>query len=91
MTRFIMSIEEAVRLVIDSASMACGGEVFITKMPVIRIQDLARVMIQELAPRFGYKPENIGIENIIMKSSINILILSQKMFQTRIIPKMKRP
>jgi FlaA1/EpsC-like NDP-sugar epimerase len=67
MTRFIMSIKEAVRLVIDSASLACGGEVFITKMPVIRIQDLARVMIQELAPRFGYNPENINIENIGVK------------------------
>ncbi len=51
MTRFIMSIEEAVKLVIESSALACGGEVFITKMPIIRIQDLAEVMIEELAPR----------------------------------------
>ena len=67
MTRFIMSIEEAVRLVIDSATLACGGEVFITKMPIIRIQDLAGVMVQELAQRFGHKPEDIAIKNIGVK------------------------
>lgn len=64
MTRFIMSIREAVRLVIDSARLAHGGEVFITKMPVIRIEDLAEVMIQELAPVYGYDPVNIEMLNI---------------------------
>ena len=64
MTRFIMSIREAVRLVVDSAVLAKGGEVFVTKMPVIRIIDLAKVMIQELAPHYGHEPEKIGIEII---------------------------
>jgi FlaA1/EpsC-like NDP-sugar epimerase len=64
MTRFIMSIEEAVKLLIDSTIFACGGEVFVTKMPVIRIWDLANVMIQHLAPQFGYTPESIKIKNI---------------------------
>jgi len=64
MTRFIMSIEQAVRLVIDSGMLAKGGEVFITKMPVIRIRDLAEVMISTLAPEYGYKPEKIQIEVI---------------------------
>jgi FlaA1/EpsC-like NDP-sugar epimerase len=68
MTRFIMSIKEAVRLVADSASIACGGEVFITKMPVIRISDLAEVMVQELAPTFGHRPEAIVIKNIGVKT-----------------------
>jgi FlaA1/EpsC-like NDP-sugar epimerase len=59
MSRFIMSIEESVRLVLDSAGLARGGEVFITKMPVIRIQDLAKAMISELAPRYGLNPESV--------------------------------
>lgn len=67
MTRFIMSIREAVRLVIDSAALANGGEVFITKMPVLRIQDLAEVMIQELAADYGYNPADIAISNIGVK------------------------
>lgn len=61
MTRFIMSIQEAAELVIDSSTNVRGGEVFITKMPVIRIRDLAEVMIRELAPRYGHTPEDVEI------------------------------
>ena len=67
MTRFIMSIQEAVRLVIDSAHMAKGGEVFVTKMPVIRIADLAEVMIHELAPVYGHVAENMDVDIIGFK------------------------
>ncbi len=64
MTRFIMTLQEAVRLVMDSTFLARGGEVFVTKMPVIRIVDLAQVMIQELAPRYGYRPDAIEVKVI---------------------------
>jgi FlaA1/EpsC-like NDP-sugar epimerase len=64
MTRFIMSIEQAVALVIDSGLLCRGGEVFVTKMPAIRIQDLAQVMIEELAPAYGYQAQNIEIKTI---------------------------
>lgn len=64
MTRFIMSIREAVRLVIDSSKLAHGGEVFVTKMPAVRIQDLAELMIRELAPQYGYRPDDIAIKVI---------------------------
>lgn len=67
MTRFIMSIKEATRLVIDSSRYAKGGEVFVTKMPVIRIKDLAEVLIDEFAPRYGFDSENINIEVIGVK------------------------
>lgn len=64
MTRFVMTIEESAQLVIDSALLAKGGEVFITKMPVVRIEDLAKAMLEELAPRYGYAPQNIPIIEI---------------------------
>ncbi|WP_419663648.1 CapD: UDP-glucose 4-epimerase [Desulfosarcina variabilis str. Montpellier] len=64
MTRFIMSIKDAARLVIESSFFSCGGEVFVTKMPAIRIKDLAAVMIEQLAPRYGHPPEEIAIELI---------------------------
>jgi len=67
MTRFIMSIREAVQLVIDSAFLVRGGEVFITKMPAICIMDLAEIMIQELAPVYGYNPDDIVIKMIGIK------------------------
>ncbi len=64
MTRFIMTLEQAVKLVMDSVFLAHGGEVFVTKMPVVRIADLAEVMIAELAPRHGFDPQQIEIQVI---------------------------
>ena len=64
MTRFIMSIEEAVELIINAGELSRGGEVFVTKMPAIRIKDLAEVMIRKLAPGCGRKPEDIKIQII---------------------------
>jgi len=49
MTRFVMSVEEAVELVLNSVIEAKGGEVFVTKMPVMRIEDLAVAMIEEIS------------------------------------------
>jgi FlaA1/EpsC-like NDP-sugar epimerase len=62
MTRFIMSISEAVTLILRATCMAEGGEVFILEMPAVRIKDLAEVMIQELAPKYGYDPRDIKLE-----------------------------
>ena len=64
MTRFIMSIEEAVQLVIDSGLLCKGGEVFVTKMPAIRIRDLAEVMIENMAPAYGRNAKDIEIKTI---------------------------
>jgi FlaA1/EpsC-like NDP-sugar epimerase len=64
MSRFIMSSKEAVRLVIDSGTLCRGGEVFVTKMPAIRIKDLAEVMVEELAPAYGHKAKDIKIRVI---------------------------
>jgi FlaA1/EpsC-like NDP-sugar epimerase len=49
MTRFIMTIEESARLVLQAAALAKGGEVFVTKMEVIRIKDLADAMIEMIS------------------------------------------
>lgn len=67
MTRFVMSIKDAVRLVIDSALKAKGGEVFITKMPVVKIPDLAKAMIEILSPKYGFDPNDIKIKEIGIK------------------------
>ncbi len=64
MTRFIMTLEDAVSLVIQTLSLARGGEVFVTKMPVIKIIDLAEVMVEDLAPKYNFDAKDIEIEQI---------------------------
>lgn len=51
MSRFVMTVDEATRLVLESVALAKGGEVFVTKMPIIRIEDLANAMIRILKDR----------------------------------------
>lgn len=46
MTRFFMDIDRAADLILSSLAMAKGGETFIFKMPVLRIGDLARCMVE---------------------------------------------
>lgn len=64
MTRFVMSLSEAAQLVIETMLLAKGGEIFITKMPVLKIADLARVMIDRLAPLYGHDPAAIEITEV---------------------------
>ncbi|WP_238654664.1 SDR family NAD(P)-dependent oxidoreductase [Paenibacillus piscarius] len=53
MTRFMMTLEQATKLTVQSLIMAKGGETFILKMPVIRLKDLAEVVAEEAPKKFG--------------------------------------
>lgn len=64
MMRFVMTMDRAVDLVLKAAQMARGEEIFIFKMPALHIKDLADVMIEKLAPKYGYKPKDIAIRLI---------------------------
>jgi UDP-N-acetylglucosamine 4,6-dehydratase len=55
MTRFWISIEQAVRFVIDSLEMMTGGELYVPRIPSMKIIDLA----EAVAP--GAKLEEIGM------------------------------
>ena len=55
MTRFWMTLEQGVRFVISCIEQMRGGEVFIPKLPSMRVEDLARAV----AP--GARIEYIGI------------------------------
>lgn len=59
MIRFFMSIPQAVALTFRAMEQMEGGELFILKMPVLRLGDLVDVLIEEVAPRFGRDPASI--------------------------------
>jgi FlaA1/EpsC-like NDP-sugar epimerase len=62
MTRFVMSLADAVRLVIESTVLAQAGDVLITKMAAIRIVDLATVVVREFAPLCGRSVDEIEVK-----------------------------
>ncbi len=64
MSRFIMHIPDSVDLILIAGYMAVGGEIFILKMPAVNVVDLAEVMIKDLAPKYGYAPEEIEVKII---------------------------
>ena len=66
MTRFFMSTKEAVNLVLKAASLMKDREIFILKMPVLRIGDLAKVIIDT----FKSKRNN--------KHKINIKVIGKR-------------
>ncbi len=56
MTRFWISLEEGVRLVIKALKEAHGGETFISKIPSFKITDLAQAMLPGCAmPEVGVR------------------------------------
>ena len=52
------------RLVLKSLRIAHGGEVFVTRMPVIRIVDLVEELIELVAPLYDRKPAKIEVRCI---------------------------
>ncbi|OGF28136.1 hypothetical protein A2477_03760 [Candidatus Falkowbacteria bacterium RIFOXYC2_FULL_47_12] len=55
MTRFFMTVGDAVNLVFKAATLMQDREIFILKMPVVKILDLAKVLL-------SLKKENKGIQ-----------------------------
>jgi FlaA1/EpsC-like NDP-sugar epimerase len=64
MTRFVMTVQEAAKLVLEAALIACGGEVLVTKMLTMRIIDLAQAMICLLTAKTGMDPGSTPIRYV---------------------------
>lgn len=62
MTRFVMSPNQVISLLFTATGMALGGEIFILEMPSLKISDLAKAMIDKLAPKYGYQPSQIELK-----------------------------
>ncbi|MDD3223519.1 MAG: polysaccharide biosynthesis protein [Clostridium sp.] len=74
MTRFMMTLDEAVNLTLIAAEKARGGEVFVLKMPVILLEDLAQVVIEETCSKYH-------IDMVKIKLKIIGLRAGEKMYE----------
>lgn len=61
MTRFFMSVSQAVELVFRAVQLMRGGEVFVLKMPAVRMGDLVEELIALLAPGENIEIVKIGL------------------------------
>jgi len=61
MTRFFLSLPEAIKLLLVAADTTIIGGIFVMKMPSCKITDLARVLIHEFAPNEHVHIEETGI------------------------------
>jgi FlaA1/EpsC-like NDP-sugar epimerase len=86
MTRFFMSIPESVRLIFTASYYAKNGELFILKMPSVRIGDLAKIFLELNGYQTDYY-EIIGArlgekmnEELISKNEIGLLLENEELF-----------
>ena len=57
MTRFLITLDQGVEFVLSSLATMQGGEIFVPKIPSVRISDLARVIAPDIEQRVvGVRP-----------------------------------
>jgi UDP-N-acetylglucosamine 4,6-dehydratase len=87
MTRFWISIEDAVKFVIDSLEMMTGGELYVPRIPSMKIVDLANAVhpgaeLKEIGMRPG---EKLHEEMISSDDSRRTIILKNRFVVTPVV------
>lgn len=100
MKRFFMTKKDAVNLILSATKLAKGGETFVLKMSLIRLEDLFEAMKEILSPKYGFNPSKIQTKIIGSRPGeklVEYLLNSFEMenvFETKnflIIPSLKLP
>ena len=87
MTRFWISIEDAVKFVIDSLEMMTGGELYVPRIPSMKIVDLAHaVSAESKLEEIGMRPgEKLHEEMISADDSRRTIILDNRFVVTPVV------
>ena len=87
MTRFWISIEDAVKFVIDSLEMMTGGELYVPRIPSMKIIDLAHaVSANSKLEEIGMRPgEKLHEEMISADDSRRTIILDNRFVVTPVV------
>jgi UDP-N-acetylglucosamine 4,6-dehydratase/5-epimerase len=73
MTRFLLTLNDAIDLVLYAAAEQRGGEIFVRKAPAARIVDLARVLSEQ-----ANKPLEYDIIGMLPGEKLNEIMLSEE-------------
>jgi UDP-N-acetylglucosamine 4,6-dehydratase len=75
MTRFLISLEQGVELVLSSLAMMRGGEIFVPKIPSIKVTDVARAIAPDLPHRIiGIRPGEKLHESMITEDDARMTV-----------------
>ena len=87
MTRFWISIDDAVKFVIDSLEMMAGGELYVPRIPSMKIIDLAHaVSAESILEEIGMRPgEKLHEEMISADDSRRTIILDNRFVVTPVV------
>lgn len=87
MTRFWISIESAVKFVIDSLEMMTGGELYVPKIPSMKIIDLAHAVAPDVElEEIGMRPgEKLHEEMISADDSRRTIIMENRFVVTPVV------
>ena len=87
MTRFVITMDEAVNLIYSAIKLAKGGETFVWKMRTLRVIDLANVMIEKYSLGKKIEIDTIGIgegekihEDIISEEEFSRVVELENLF-----------
>jgi FlaA1/EpsC-like NDP-sugar epimerase len=68
MTRFMMTVTQAVKLIMHAGEKCIGGEAFVLKMPVIKLSDLAEIVVEESCKRLSIDKSEVELQNIGLRA-----------------------
>lgn len=81
MTRFFLTLEDAIQLVFKATRDSVGGEIFVMKMPACKILDLAQVLIEDS----GKENVEVVVLGVRPGEKIHELLLSEYESKTTIV------
>ncbi len=87
MTRFWISLDQAVKFVLDSLEMMSGGELYVPRIPSLKIVDLARAVSSESQlEEIGMRPgEKLHEEMISSDDSRRTIVLKDRFVVTPVV------
>lgn len=68
MTRFMMNLGQAVKLIMDAGESSLGGEAFVLKMPVVKLYDLAEVVIEDTCKKLHINKNSVELQTIGLRA-----------------------
>jgi len=64
-TRFIMRISDAVKLVLNATKYAEGGDIFVLKMKAFKLSDLVDILINHIAPKLRLRDVKLNVIGLV--------------------------